>query len=409
MKRIALVIFLCIVLLITACKPPATPREAAWQRMVNSAKNSTVEFYTWTNDKNMRNWLDKSVHKALKEDYSINLKLTDADFRHVVEQLEADKLANNRIGKIDLLWLNEAQFIEMKKKGLLYGPFSEDVYDYSAYFSVEDLMVNHIGNTPCEGYLIPFDKKILAYYYNRDVIENAPASIDQLERMLIDNPGVFTYPQAQDPIGGAFIRSIILDFVDAEAFHDKNLSEAELDALIKPGLSYLKAISKNLLNEGKTYPATSEELDQLFSDGKVGITMSFDYQHGSKKTGKGEFSYGTRPFILSKKNVCQQQFLAIPFNASNKSAALITINKMINKKLQIRKMRIADYGGLPPYSSSFIDDDLRDSIERALRKKSIVKITSLLESGVKDIPAQYHDYINAAWQRSVQQGNKKGK
>ncbi len=402
MKRSFLAIFLCVVLLMTACKPPATPREATWQRIVDSAKNSTVEFYTWTNDKNIRDWFNKSVHKKLKEDYSVNLKLTDSDFKHVLEQLEADKLADNRIGKIDLLWLNETQYTELKSKDLLYGPFLEDIHDYAVYFSDEDLMLNYIGSTPIEGYLIPFDKKILTYYYNRDVLSEAPTSIDQLKRMLADNPGVFTYPAPQDPVGGAFVRSIILDFVDAEKFYEKELTEAELDALIEPGLNYLSAIAKDLLNQGKTYPATIEELDQLFSNSDVAITMSFDYQHGSKMTAKGTFPFGTRPFIMSKENVCLQQYLAIPFNAANKSAAMLVINQMLGKKMQMNKMRNVAYGGLPPYSVTHIGDEMRDSIDRSLHKKSIVKILPLLESGVKDIPAQYHDYINEAWQKAVQ-------
>ncbi len=402
MKRTILAFFLGAVLLVTACKPPANPREAAWQRMVESTKNSTVEFYTWSKDKNMRDWFTKSVRSKLKEKYSINLKLSDADFEHVVEQLEADKLANNRIGKIDLLWLNEAQFVEMKNKELLYGHFTEDIHDYAAYYSVEDLAANYIGNTPTEGYLVPFNQKTLTYYYNRDNIDEAPQSLEQLKQVLSEKPTIFTYPQPQDPVGGAFVRSVILNYVDVEAFYKKDLSEAELDQLIEPGLSYLRDIAKDLVNEGKVYPATVEELDELFSNNEVAITMSLDYQHGSKMTSKGKFPFGTRPVILSDANVYQRHYLAIPFNASNKSAAIIAINDLIGKKMQINKMRNAAYGGLPPYSIGLISDELRDNLDRALHKKSIAKITSLLDSGVNDIPPQYHDYINAAWQQTVQ-------
>ncbi len=403
MKRSILAIFLCAVLLLTACKPPANPREASWQRIVDSAKNSTVEFHTWSKDKNLLKWFNKSIHDKLKDEYGINLKINNTNFEHVVEQLEADKLANNRIGKIDLLWLNETQFNEMKNKGLLYGPFIEDVHDYEKYFSIDDLMVNYIDSTLTEGFMVPFNKTMVTYYYNRDLFSEVPESIAQLKRLLAERPGIFTYPQPQDPVGGAFVRSVILDFADIEKFYEKELSEAELDQLIEPGLSYLQSIADDLLNDGKTYPASVEELDELFSNGEVAITMSFDYLHGSKMTSTGEFPFGTRPFILSKKNVCQQHYLAIPFNASNKSAAMLVLNKIIGKKMQIDKMRDASYGGLPPWSIDHINDEMRESMERVLRKKSIIKVGALLESGVSDIPLQYHDYIIKAWQKTVLQ------
>ncbi len=397
MKRLIVILMACLALLLTSCEKPIDAREKAWRRIVDSANGSTVTFYTWLDDSAECEWFETFVKRHVNNEYGVNIEMVKLSYDQVLDILEEGKENAASAGKIDLLHLSEDEYVELKQKGLLYGPFVDKIFNYSKYYSDDDLNVIYHGAAPTNGFVVPFNVRTLSYFYDKDVVFDRLNSLESLAEFLEANPGKFTYPEPTDPIGGAFVRSVIINFSPIKAFLKDDLTEDQLAELIEPGLNYLQSLAPNLYAAGNSYPQSAEEMDQLYAEGKTLITMSYDYMYGDVMAGQSIFPYGTYPLFLMKQNVSQVSYLAIPFNAANKSGALATINDIIGSDLQIGKVYNRDYHGLPAYSKSILQTPLRSQLSQAIRKRTVGDIAMLLESGEHDIPKKYHDAIVSAW------------
>ncbi len=402
MNRLIVILMACLAVLMTGCEKTADSNEKAWQRIADSAQGTAVTFYTWTEDQAARQWFEQSVSGSVARAHGIDFKVVKLPCDQVFDLLLEDKQNDRSVGKIDLLCLNEAEFIKFQQKGLLYGPFVKKIYNYQAHYYEDDLNCTYIGVTPSDGYLVPFNMKTLNYFYDKDIVFDRLNSLTALAEFLEKNPGKFTYPEPSDPVGGAFVRSVILNFSPVKSFVNAELDDAQLAELIEPGLSYLQSISKNLYAGGETYPQTAKEMDNLYAEGKTLITMSYDYMHGDTMSGQSIFPYGTYPLFLMKQNVNRVNYLAIPFNAANKSGAMATINAIIGKELQMEKVYNRDYRGLPAYSPNILQSSLRSQLNQIIQKRTVADIAMLMEYGVHDIPEKYHAAIETAWQSKMQ-------
>ncbi|PID79778.1 MAG: hypothetical protein CSB19_01835 [Clostridiales bacterium] len=402
MKRFIIVLVACLTAFMTSCEKPVDPQEKAWQLIADSAAETAVSFYTWTEDRGAWQWFEQSVSSKVKNAHGIDFNVVKLPYDQVYDLLVEDKANERTVGKIDLLWLNEAEFKELQQKGLLYGPFVKKLYNYQTHYCDDDLNCIYCGDAPTDGFLVPFNVNTLNYFYDKDVVFDRLNSLESLAEFLEANPGKFTYPEPSDPIGGAFVRSVILNFSPIKSFVKEDLDEAQLAELIEPGMSYLQSISKNLYAGGETYPQTAAEMDNLFAEGKTLVTMSYDYMYGDKMSGQSIFPYGTHPLFLMKHNVNKVNYLAIPFNAANKSGAMATINTIIDKELQMEKVYNRDFRGLPAYSANILQSSLRSQLNQIIQKRTVADIGMLMEYSSHDIPEKYHAAIIAAWRDKIQ-------
>lgn len=401
MNRRLIALIIVILLLLTGCTAPASPEEVKWQRIEDSVDGTTVNFYVWTEDESAIAWFTERVAKHLENTAKIKFVVTEKDREIVFGQLNEQYANPNNKGTIDLLWLDEDAFQSFYNAQLLYGPFARSLENSTRYFNLASLDNRYIGATETHGYLVPFNQSALTFYYNRDALYDPPQNLDMLKTVVKENPGKFTYPNPQDPIGGAFVRTVILNFTDAEKFIGKELSQSELAELVQPGLDYLKSLSTYLHKSGKTYPETADALHQLYAKGDLFITMSDDFLHAYQYTGDAIYPEGTRPFLFSDVVIGQKQYLAIPFNAQNKSGAMVAINETIGYTLQLDKLRSKDYRGVPVYDTAVIDEAITSNLANAVRKKTVVNILDVMKGITHDIPQRYHEQINALWQAQI--------
>jgi putative spermidine/putrescine transport system substrate-binding protein len=143
------------------------------------------------------------------------------------------------------------------------------------------------------------------------------------------HPGRFTYVAPPDFTGSAFIRHVLLHFGDGTATFEK-FDEPHYARASAKALSYLKEIRPFLWRRGETYPATTRELDRLFANGEVDYSMSYAPAFASVRIDRGEFPATTRTFVFDEGTLANYNFLAIPFNTSNLSGALVVINHLMS-------------------------------------------------------------------------------
>lgn len=405
MRNLSLVLCLAMLLsLLSGCQLlEESSGDSSWDLVLKSVRGTQVDLLLWGQDPAAEEWLETSVKRHLQERYEVTLKIQQVDSQEYFKELRESKKALVDIGSSDLLWLSPSSFAQLKGEGLLYGPFGDKVLNARTYLDPKSLDTLYMDGTPIKGYALPFNQQQLTFYYNEDMTYEPPTDLAGLKRYLEGASGTFTYPMPEDPIGRAFIHSVILTYTPAKAFVEKQLTDAELKVLVKPGLEYLKAIAPNLYQGGVTYPKDAQAMQDLFAESKLFMVMSDDYRHANELTGDAIYPGGTRPIIFGEVSVGAKDYLSIPYLADNKSGAMVVMHALLDLEMQTQKLSSKTYQGLPVYDSAMVTADMATAIKKALNRKTIPEITKVMEQRSHDIPSQYHAKIAALWRQIVLQ------
>ena len=212
------------------------------------------------------------------------------------------KQLNVEKGIGDVVWINGENFFTAKENDLLFGPFTEKLPNFNKYIDKESPDVKSDFGYPVNGYEAPYGKAQFVMIYNTDYIDKTPIDHKELLEFAKANPGKFTYPAPPDFTGSAFVRNIISDIVGYEQFMNMEADEEVVREAIAPAIEYFKELKPYLWKEGKTYPGESALLDNMYGDGEVWMTMSYNPNSASGMIETGEFPESTRTFVFDKRD-----------------------------------------------------------------------------------------------------------
>ena len=98
--------------------------DAAWDAVLARARGETVYWNAWGGDERTNGFI-AWVGDQMRQRYGVEVrqvKLTDTG--EAVARVVAEKSAGRDAdGAVDMIWINGPNFLSMKQKGLLYGPF----------------------------------------------------------------------------------------------------------------------------------------------------------------------------------------------------------------------------------------------------------------------------------------------
>src|SRR5579862_3232783 len=104
---------------------PALARaDAAWDAVLAKARGETVYWNAWGGDERTNGFI-AWVGDIVQQRYGVTLRQVKlADTGEAVARVVAEKSAGrDHDGTVDLIWINGPNFLSMKEKGLLFGPF----------------------------------------------------------------------------------------------------------------------------------------------------------------------------------------------------------------------------------------------------------------------------------------------
>ena len=145
----------------------AARADAAWDVVLAKAKGETVYWNAWGGDERTNAfiaWVGDQLHARYGVDVK-QVKLTDTG--EAVARIVAEKGAGRDAkGSVDLIWINGPNFLSMKQKGLLYGPFVDKLPN-AKYIDTTDKPSNVIDFTvPVEGYESPWRLAQFVFIYD---------------------------------------------------------------------------------------------------------------------------------------------------------------------------------------------------------------------------------------------------
>lgn len=372
---------------------------ADFDKILEEAKGKTVSFYGWGGDEDRNKWLNQTVATALKEKYDITLEVVGMDIDQILAKLAAEKQAGLEEGTIDMIWINGENFYSAKENDLLFGPFAEQLPNFKKYIDGEDEEVKNDFGFPIEGYEAPYGKAQMVFINDSAVTEEIPRNAEGFMEYCKKYAGKVTYPALPDFTGSAFVRTLIYDVIGHEQFLDMEADKEVVREALEPALEYLKELNKHLWNQGKTFPATSGEVNNMFQDGELVMTMSYGPYSVATGIEKGIYNNTVRTFLFDKGTVGNTNYIAMAKNSPNKAAAIVAINEIISAEIQATQFE--ELRSLPVVSYDKLTDEEKARFDNVNIGQGVLPQDELLSKRLPEMPANIVPIIEEIWAEEV--------
>ena len=283
----------------------------------------------------------------------------------VLLKLTNEKSSTDK-GSIDLIWLNGENFYYAKENDLLYGPFLDKLENMKKYVDTQGNAATKDFGYPIEGYEAPWGTAQFVLNYNSEKMDAPPTNAQQLKDYVTKNPGRFTYPQASDFTGSAFVRTVLYDLIGHDNLRDLPADYDTVKEAIAPALEYFKEIEPYLWKKGEVYPADSAQLDSLYQDGEVDIAMDYNANKALSKVADKSWPISTKSFVWDKGTPFNTHYLAIAANAPNVDGALKVINAALSPEMQISKANLTGWADLPSIEYEKLSEEQQKELDEKL-------------------------------------------
>ncbi|MBC1371964.1 ABC transporter substrate-binding protein [Listeria booriae] len=339
MKRLLLLLVMAMMFILTACGNSDTASVAGMNesQLKQEAKGKTVHFYMWGGDKNINAYIDNFVTPNVKNKYDITLKRIPMDTEKFIQKLNSEKQAGKKDGSIDLVWINGQNFKIAKDNHLLYGKITEQIPNVAKL--VDPRLTKKDAGNAIDEMEAPWGKTSFVLQYNSKKVAKPPLDLQDLTAWVKANPGRFTYPDVADFTGDAFVRQIIYAQNPGKTFTKAPTKSDRVKAY-----TYLQSLAPYLWREGKTYPKTLQELDQLYAQGQVDFTMGFNERRALPFIEDGTFPKTTRTFAFDNGALTNAHYLSMAFNTQQPAASLVVINYLLSEEAQVEKLKTSVWG-----------------------------------------------------------------
>ena len=365
-----------------------------------AARGTQVNLSMYGGDDAINAYVDDYVIPELKKKHDIELTRTPLnDTADAVNKLLNEKQAGKDEGTIDLVWLNGENFATGADAGLWYGPWAEELPN-AKYIDWESPSINRDFGYPVEGREAPWGKAQFVMIHDSEKVKDPPKTMDELSEWTEDNPGRFTYPAPPDFTGNAFTEQVFYGVTGGPKPYQKPFDEKVFEEKSPEFSEFLNDIEPNLWREGETYPETSTKLDELYQNGEVWLTMSYNPLLAQRQISKGLFSKSTRTYLFEDGTLNNTHYLAIPSNGPNKAGAQVVANFLESPEAQVEKQDPDGWGDLTALSVDRLPEDARKKLSEP-EGTATLSTQELEKNRVPEARSEWLLAIEDAWKEKV--------
>ncbi|MDF2881885.1 MAG: transporter substrate-binding protein [Clostridiaceae bacterium] len=367
--------------------------------------DNTVTIYGWGGDQRVNEWIDNELAPYASENYGIEVVRVPMNIDEILMKLTNEKNYNNN-GSIDVIWINGENFYYAKQYDLLYGPFLYKTENAQKYVDLEGPEATVDFGYSTEGYEAPWGKAQFVFVHDKELLPEPPKNSEELKELVKNNPGIFTYPEATDFVGSAFIRTVIYDIIGYENIKDLPADYEIIKEAVMPAMNYLNEIKPYLWKEGKTYPKDSAQLDGLYQDKDVYIAMDYNANKALSKVKDKSWSESTKTFVWEKGTPFNTHYLAIAANSPHVENSMKLIEAALSPEMQISKANLSGWGDLPVLEYDSLSVNEQKSLDEALTphdqyKNSILSYDELSKHKQPELRADLVTIIEKVWEDVV--------
>lgn len=363
----------------------ADPNPADWDAVLADAKGETVYWHAWGGSTTTNDFL-AWVGSRVAEDYGVTLehvKLTStADA--VTRVLSEKEAGEDDDGAVDMIWINGANFAAMKEADLLFGPYAEQLPNWTVV-DVDGKTVQTDFTVPTDGYESPWAMAQVVFVHDTADMPEKVGSMQALLEWAQANPGRFSYPQPPDFLGTTFLKQVLVDILPDPSVLAAEATDENYADVTAPLWDYLDALTPNLWREGKAYPATGTAMFPLIADDELDLSISFSPGAASTAIANFELPDTVRTFVLDKGTIGNASFVTIPYNSGSKASAMVVANFLMSPEAQARAQdpAILGYG-------TVLDMDAITADERVVFDALELGVATLSPAELGTVQAEPH-------------------
>ena len=261
-------------------------------------------------------------------------------------------------------------------------------------------IANDFG-VPVEGCEVPWNTVQFAFAHDSAVVAEPPTDMAALLDWIKANPGRFTYPAPPDFTGSAFVRHVFLYAAGGPDTLIGPFDQARFDEVAAKTWTILNEIEPYLWREGQTYPTTVTQLNELFANGEVAFTFNYDPAQFGLAVDAGIYPETTRSFGLTDGTIGNTNYTLIPFNASNKAAAMVVQNLLLSGEEQLEKAKTEVWGASPAIEVSRTSTEVQAGFAAIKAHPSVVPASELAKAALPELQADWLTAIEAGWKANV--------
>ena len=319
---------------------------AAWRQIEAQARGQTVYFNAWGGAPTINAYI-QWASAEVKAQFGVTVKhVKIADAADMVKRVRNEKLAGKTDGTVDLVWINGENFLTMKREGLLFGPFAEQLPSY-AWVDTQGKPTTRIDfSEPVNGMEAPWGMAQLTFMADSQRNAQPPRSTAELLAFAAKHPGRISYPRPPDFHGTTFLKQLLLDLntgSDRAALYQSVTPQA-FEKSTAVLWRTLDALHPSLWRGGKQFPHTAAALRQMFSDGELLLAMTFNPNEAANEIAAKRLAPSTLSYQFTSGTVGNTHFLAIPINSRAAQGAQVFANFLLSPAAQAKKADIAVWG-----------------------------------------------------------------
>ncbi len=385
-------------LCLTSLSGISNASDQPWQETLNTAKGQTVYFNAWGGSQSINDYINWAGKQA-KAQYGIeveHVKVTDTG--DVVSRVLAEKTAGrSENGSVDLVWINGENFRAMKENNLLGEAFTQSLPNY-ALVDTENKPTTLVDfTTPVDNLEAPWGMAQLVFMYDSEIIKTPPTSMQTLLAQSTQTPGIATYPAPPSFHGTTFIKQALLELTEDHSVLYQDVSQSDFDQITAPLWAYLDQLHPLMWRKGQTFPKGAPEMTQLLNDSEIAISLSFNPNDASNAIEKDELPDTIRTYIHNDGTIGNTHFVAIPYNAKAREAAMVFANFLMSPEAQAKKADTRVWGDSTVLSMAKLNATEKALFDALPRGKATLSPEDLSKV-INEPHASWVEALEKAWQ-----------
>ena len=324
---------------------PKLQAQSAWAATEQAARGQTVVFNAWGGSERINAYLQWAAAE-LKAAHGVTLMHVKlADTAEFVRRVRAEKAAGRQQGSADLVWINGENFLAMKREGLLFGPWAEQLPNFALVDVVGKPTTRIDFAEPVEGLEAPWGMAQLTFFVDTARAPRpAPASLAGLLDWATRHPGRFSYPRPPQFIGSTFLKQALTELASDRSGLARPFTPEAFARLAPPLWAYLDRLHPQLWRGGKQFPASPAAILQMVADGELALGLTFNPNEPANQIAAKALPATVQAFQFTAGTLGNTHFVAIPFNARAAAGAQVVANFLLSPRAQARKADLQQWG-----------------------------------------------------------------
>lgn len=358
----------------------------SWNEIESKAKGASLTMMMFQGDKKVNRYMNEYVVPEMKKRYGITLTIVPGQGKEIVSNLMSEKEAGKATSEIDLCWINGETFFQLRQIDALYGPYT-DALPNSKFVDYSNPIIKYDFQQEVKGYETPWGESFYYLIYDSSRLQAPPVSMADFEAYWKTHPGRFTF--SNDFSGMTLLKTWLVELAGGMNNLDGEFDAKKYETYSTQLWNWINANKKFFWKNGKTFPASITNVAQMFSNGELDFTMSFNDAEIDNKVMEGLFPTSSKAYILAPGSIHNTHYVGIPAASSNKEAAMVVCNFLISPEAQVKKNDIRLWGSRTVLAMDKLDKPWQDAFAALPKRQYGLNGAEIKAKAIKELAPEY--------------------